>query len=92
MADTSSHSDIPWPIRYELSKLAYSIDANSRRLDAMEPVVRKLADKDALQTAMSDAVRDLGTARWTRREKILGGVVSVSAVAGGLAQVLALIH
>lgn len=58
----------------------------------MEPIVKKLADKDLLQTAMSDAVRDLGTARWTKREKVLGFVVSFSAIGGGLAQIIALVH
>ena len=86
-----SDPDVPWPTRYALSKLAYRIDANERRLDRLEPVVNQLADKDRLQSAMTQAVKDLGTARWTRREKVLGGIVAFAAVMGDVAAVVTLV-
>lgn len=87
---TPSDPDVPWPTRYALSKLAYRIEANERRLDKLEPVVTALADKDRFQSAMTQAVKDLGTARWTRREKVLGGLVAFAAIAGDVAAVATL--
>lgn len=48
-------------------------------MDRIEPVVNKLAEKDAIENAITNSLTNIGANKWSRNEKILGVLVAISA-------------